>query len=291
MARRGETMSADGTPEEVAAAVAAYLRMLTLQLTGQAYNKSEHRRGLHQVLSGRSEKAIEYKHRNISAVMIELGYQPIRGYLPLWNFQRQALFEEVGRQIAAYPQLEEAAARSVEMPAVVPAMDRFDGVRVDPPRLQQEVREPDRYRPPVLAQRDYLAREARNQSLGRAGEEFVVHYERWRLIERGQARLADRVEHTSKVKGDGAGYDVLSYEEDGRERFIEVKTTAYPKETPFYISDGELEFANAHEDDFRLYRVFEFRRLPRLFELRGRPLPAGSNCFSRVFLMTRLRSD
>ena len=54
-------------------------------------------------------------------------------------------------------------------------------------------------------------------------------------------------------------------------RSTPVKTTAYAKETPFFISDGELSFANSHELKFRLYRVFEFRRAPRLFELRGRP--------------------
>ena len=264
-------MSLDWTPKEVSATVAAYLRMLTLELTGQGYNKSEHRRALHQLLPDRSEKAIEFKHGNISAVMLELGYPFVRGYLPRKNFQRQALFEEVTRQIVARPQLEDAAVRAVDLPAEMPLFERFEGVRVEPPTLELKAREPDTWRPSVLAQRDYLAREARNQSLGRAGEEFVVQYERWRLIERNQPRLADRVEHTSKVRGDGAGYDVLSYEEDGRERFIEVKTTSYPKETPFFISEGELSFANAHELEFRLYRVFEFRRSPRLFELRGRP--------------------
>ena len=264
-------MSLDWTPEEVAATVAAYLRMLTMELTGQAFVKSEHRRALHQLLPGRSEGAIEFKHGNISAVMIELGYPYIRGYLPRKNFQRQALFEEVARQIEARPQLEEAVVKAVELPAEMPLVERFDGVRVEPPGLELKVREPEAYRPSVLSQRDYLAREARNQSLGRAGEEFVVHYERWRLTQRGHGRLADRVEHTARDFGDGAGYDVLSFEEDGRERFIEVKTTAYAKETPFFISDGELSFANSHEMEFRLYRVFEFRRAPRLFELRGRP--------------------
>ena len=264
-------MSLDWKREEVAATVAAYLRMLTLELTGQAYNKSEHRRALHQLLPGRSEGAIEFKHGNISAVMIELGYPYVRGYQPRTNFQRQALFDEVTQQIAARPQLEYAAGKAVELPAAMPLIERFDAVRVEPPTLELRAREPDAYRPSVLSQRDYLEREARNQSLGLAGEEFVVHYERWRLIQRGHEQLADRIEHTSKVRGDGAGYDVLSFEEDGRERFIEVKTTAYAKETPFFISNGELSFANSHELEFRLYRVFEFRRAPRMFELRGRP--------------------
>ena len=264
-------MSLDWTAEEVAATVAAYLRMLMMELSGQAYNKSEHRRALRQLLPGRSEAAIEFKHGNISAVMIELGYPYIRGYQPRRNFQRQALFDEVGRQIAARPQLEEAAMKAVELPAEVPLLESFEGVCVEPPRLELQIREPDVFQPSVLSQRDYLAREARNQSLGRAGEEFVVQFERWRLMQRGLERLAGQVEHTSRVHGDGAGYDILSFDEGGRERFIEVKTTAYAKDTPFFISDNELSFANSHELGFYLYRVFEFRRAPRLFELRGRP--------------------
>ena len=58
-------MSLEWTAEEVAATVAAYLRMLMMELAGQAYNKSEHRRALRQLLPGRSEAAIEFKHGNI----------------------------------------------------------------------------------------------------------------------------------------------------------------------------------------------------------------------------------
>ncbi len=264
-------MSSDWTPEEVAATVAAYLRMLSMDLAGQSYNKAEHRRALHRLLPNRSDKAIEFKHSNISAAMEELGFPFIRGYLPRRNFQRKALIEEIGRQLAVHPQLDDVAARAVEMPAEVPLVEHFDRILVDAPRLEMRERPLEPYRPSALVQRDYLAREARNRSLGRAGEEFVMHYERWRLIQRGKEKLADRIEHTAKVRGDGAGYDILSFDESGRERFIEVKTTAYAKETPFFITNGELEFANAHEQEFRIYRVFEFRRAARLFELGGRP--------------------
>lgn len=262
-------MSSDWTPHEVAATVAAYLRMLTLELSGQAYSKSEHRRVLQAQVPNRSAGAIEFKHCNISAVMMELGFPHISGYKQRRNFQRQALFEEVIRQLAAWPQLEDAARKAVELPATAPLVGRFEAVRVEPPALAHRVQERQAYYPSALVQRDYLMREARNQSLGLAGEEFVVDYERWRLIQRGCEHLAARIEHTSKVRGDGAGYDVLSFEEDGRERFIEVKTTAYAKETPFFVSDRELRFANSHELAFCLYRVFEFRRTPRMFALRG----------------------
>ena len=168
-------MSLDWNLNEVAATVAAYMRMLTLELTGQTYNKSDHRRALQKVLPNRSEGAIEFKHGNISAVMVELGYPYILGYQPRINFQRQALFEEVTRQIATMPQLEDAAEKAVGLPATLPSIEQFSKVRVDPPPLELKARELEAYRPPAISQRDYLAREARNQSLGLAGEEFVVH--------------------------------------------------------------------------------------------------------------------
>ena len=67
-----------------------------------------------------------------------------------------------------------------------------------------------------------------------------------------------------------AGYDVLSFDLDGRERLIEVKTTAFAKETPFFLSRNELALSRQEADAFHLYRVFAFRRRPQLFDLPGR---------------------
>ena len=47
-----------------------------------------------RLLDGRSDGAIEYKHENISAVLIELGYPYIEGYKPRCNYQ-QLLFDAV----------------------------------------------------------------------------------------------------------------------------------------------------------------------------------------------------
>ncbi|MGH8175049.1 MAG: DUF3883 domain-containing protein, partial [Steroidobacter sp.] len=138
------------------------------------------------------------------------------------------------------------------------------------PRIDSKIREPraSSFLPRKL-KRDYLAREARNASLGRAGEEFILKYEQWRLQQLNCAHLAKRIEYTASGN-DAAGFDILSYEVDGRERFIEVKTTSYAKETPFFVSKGELEFSRSNEANYRLYRVFDFRASPRLFELGGR---------------------
>ena len=110
-------------------------------------------------------------------------------------------------------------------------------------------------------------REAQNSSLSLAGKEFVVEFAHWRLAHMGKHRLADRVEHVSVSKGDGLGYDVLSFESDGKERLIEAKTTTFGRDTPFFISRGELSLSQGAKDQFHLYRLFEFRKSPRLFDL------------------------
>lgn len=58
----------DWSREEVEAIVADYLHMLTLELSGQSYNKTEHRRRLQAKLNQRSDGSIEFKHCNIRGV-------------------------------------------------------------------------------------------------------------------------------------------------------------------------------------------------------------------------------
>jgi hypothetical protein len=114
-----------------------------------------------------------------------------------------------------------------------------------------------------------LEREARNRSLGNAGELFVLNFERARLINLGKEWLAEKVEHTSQTRGDGAGFDILSYEETGADRLIEVKTTKYGRETPFFVSRNELAVSESEASRYYLYRLFGFNVKPRLFTLAG----------------------
>lgn len=258
----------DWSREEVEAIVADYLKMLTMELAGQTYSKTEHRRKLQFKLSGRSDGSIEFKHGNISAAMIDLGFPYIRGYKPRANYQ--ALLAIVAtEQLRGKTALDHAALAAVEQPAITPTVTDFTKVKSDAPQRQSRATEraaPLLFRP---VKRDYLEREAQNQSLGLAGEEFIVQFEHWRLIELGQPRLADKVNHVSRSMGDGLGYDVLSFESDGKERFIEVKTTTFGRDTPFFVSRGELALSHMAKSQFHLYRLFEFRKAPRLFDLSG----------------------
>lgn len=80
-------MSSDWSREEVELIVADHLQMLTLELAGQSYSKAAHRRNLQRKLHGRSDGSIEFKHCNISAILIHLGRPYIRGYQPRGNFR------------------------------------------------------------------------------------------------------------------------------------------------------------------------------------------------------------
>ena len=76
----------DWSAAEITAVVEDYLAMLQADIAGQAYSKAGHRRALLPRLNPvRTAGAIEYKHQNISAAMIDLGLPYIRGYKPMSN--------------------------------------------------------------------------------------------------------------------------------------------------------------------------------------------------------------
>jgi hypothetical protein len=80
--------------------------------------------------------------------------------------------------------------------------------------------------------------------------------------------LAERVKWVSQENGDGAGFDILSFEEDGNERLLEVKTTNGWERTPFHISRNELKVAEVKRETWHLIRLWDFSREPRAFSLR-----------------------
>ena len=223
---------------------------------------------LAELLNNRTDGAVERKHQNISAILIELGFVYVLGYKPLRNYQ-QLLFETVANRLAQSQSLADVVGQQVSEPAPVPTVDDILASLVDPP-----VPDADRatYRPSVSSERvrpqqglNYLAIEAANRSLGAAGEEFVRRFEVPRLVRAGQDRLATRVERVSETPGDGLGYDVLSFETSGRECLIEVKTTSHGAATPFFVTRRELAVSRDASEQFQLYRAFNFRRQPRLF--------------------------
>lgn len=254
---------------EVEACVASYLTMLALELNGQRYNKTAYAETLMRKLDDRNRGSVEFKHCNISAVLLDLGYPSINGYKPRFKYQHE-LVDVVESQLAGNPVIDAAAQAAVERPAIEIAVSESHAVWVTAPKPSKVREAAAEYSPSFLPiRRDYLAREARNRSLGRAGELFVLELESRRLHAEGKKALSARVEHVAASQGDGLGYDVLSFESNGRERLIEVKTTAFGELTPFYVSRNEIARSNADADKYRLYRLFDFREKPRVFQLPG----------------------
>lgn len=261
-------MSMDNwTRSEVEAIVDDYLSMLTFELAGMPYNKAAHRRALKPVLNNRSDQSIEFKHANISAALLSAGVPYINGYKPRSNYQA-LIVEVLADRVPTASQLQAVAAADADRPMVVPEVDDILAVLTAKPTPQRDLRQVAESAPLRLST-NYIEREAQNRSLGAAGELFTLNYERARLIQRGQERLAARIEHTSKVRGDHEGYDILSFDDNGAERLIEVKTTKYGADTPFFVTRNEVATSERRAPTYHVYRLFTFRESPRLYTLPG----------------------
>ena len=102
---------------------------------------------------------------------------------------------------------------------------------------------------------------------GLIGEEAVVAIEQEYLRSIHKNELANKIRHVSKEKGDGSGYDILSFFPDGKLKYIEVKSTTISIETPFYISRNEYGFLTQHPKDVYIYRVLLNREKTKVIAL------------------------
>ncbi|NGP52122.1 DUF3883 domain-containing protein [Thioalkalivibrio sp. XN8] len=256
--------------EEVRRVVSDYFAMWHKEQTGQPYNKTKHRNLLIENGLNRSKGSIEFKHQNISAVLLDEGLPYIAGYKPARNYQ-QLLADIVRQHIAAEEHQLESALETGDL-GVDPEPETvdFSGWVVSPPDAP---RESSNTRPTRRATKiDYSAREERNRKLGRSGEKIVLEYEVWRLETAGRTDLAEKVRWVSDVDGDGLGYDIRSFDADGVEIFIEVKTTRSGIEMPFLISANEVEVAKEYGEQYRVYRVFNYPKNPQVYVQTGQLL-------------------
>lgn len=264
----------DLLPEgEVRLVVADYFDMLEAELLGITFKNSEHRTALAQKLSRRSQGSIEFKHQNVSGVLVELGLPYIEGYKPRSNYQNLLATEVEGfldQNPGLLDKLAQAPALNPSEPysLVVPDLDRI----IEPPP-QKTITAASTKKPWLSrkAQRiDFAERDAANRHLGRLGEQFVFDLERHRLKAAGRDDLAQRVQWASRDIGDGLGFDILSFDDaDDSERMLEVKTTGLGKFFPFYVTGNEVQCSEDIPHQYHLFRVFDFGRVPRLYILHG----------------------
>jgi hypothetical protein len=251
-----------GTPwndDDLDAIVTDYFAMLDSELSRRGYVKSHHSAALMDRI-GRTHRSVEFKHQNISAVLQEMGMPWIPGYKPKAHYQN-ALFDAIDRYLTAHSDVGELAERQSQ--PWLPEVSLF----VDSPALVATARKPERLET-LIRKFDPALRDERNRALGRAGEEFVFRVERDSLNRNRRDDLANKVRWVAQDEGDGAGFDILSFDASGRERRIEVKTTNGAARTPFFLSRNEHVMSERHTDSWQLYRVHLFAQTPHIFVLK-----------------------
>lgn len=115
---------------------------------------------------------------------------------------------------------------------------------------------------------DYDTENKYAKTIGDGGEKLVIAREKRILNENGHADLAEKVR---KVK-DGEGYDILSFDINRCEKYIEVKTTTGINTRPFIMTDNEWEFMRQYSDQYHLYRIYDYDKKTnraRLFCISG----------------------
>ena len=109
---------------------------------------------------------------------------------------------------------------------------------------------------PQISKKRTIEEMQAHQKLGEVGEHYVFKKEKEQLKKAGRNDLSARVAWVSKTD-DTCGYDILSYYQDGREKYIEVKTTDDENDLQFPMSLQEWRAASdtKMQADYYIYRV------------------------------------
>lgn len=127
--------------------------------------------------------------------------------------------------------------------------------------------------------KDYEKESRKLKMLGDRGEKIVFDLEVKKLIEAGKDDLAKKVDRVS-LKSDSYGYDILSFELDGSERHIEVKSsTSNVGSANFFLSDYELKTAKSSKN-YYIYMVYGVTtKFPKVWTIQNPFLEKKSSIF------------
>ena len=292
----------DWQADELDAIVATYFAMLEGLPTAQRGFKADSKRALDARI-GRGIGSIDFKLGNLAYVAGELGLTRLPGFAPAPNVQ-DAIYPAFERYLDAHPEtwalsLASEAQRGMSDQAAAPFSSPFHGEGdreavegatphlpfrplvsegilpiITPPPLGPTRKPRPQGLARIVRKYDPAARDHRNRALGQWGEEHVLRHEHAYLRAHDRPDLARKIEWTSQERGDGAGYDIRSFDPAGRERLIEVKATRGGPATDFFLTRTEREVSAERPDAWRLYRLHDLAATPALFQLKP-PLEAA----------------
>lgn len=142
------------------------------------------------------------------------------------------------------------------------------------PNLEQPK---ERNNPTNNSKPDYEKKNRINKKLGDRGEKIVKDFEIKRLNNINRPDLAEKVDRVS-LKSDSYGYDVLSYDEDNSERYIEVKATrSKVGDANFFLTINELNTAKENPN-YYIYVVFDIlSKNPKIWIINNPFNPKNAN--------------
>ena len=103
-----------------------------------------------------------------------------------------------------------------------------------------------------------------SKRVGRAGEEHVYNFEYKKLMDQGREDLAKQIVKQYEDLSFFPGYDIKSFNEDGEEIYIEVKSTVSKGKDYFEISDNEVLAAKSLKDSYFIYQVTDALANPKI---------------------------
>tara|TARA_Y100001970_G_C14188565_1_gene834020 strand:- start:415 stop:1650 length:1236 start_codon:yes stop_codon:yes gene_type:complete len=111
-----------------------------------------------------------------------------------------------------------------------------------------------------------------SKKVGDAGEKYVYEYEKNRLTECGKKELSELIVKQYEDLSFFPGYDIQSFDEEGNEIYIEVKSTKSKKKDSFEISENEINAARELGDAYYIYQVTNALTNPKISTVIQNPI-------------------
>ena len=97
-------------------------------------------------------------------------------------------------------------------------------------------------------------------------------YEYKKLTDHGREDLAEKIVKQYEDLSFFPGYDIKSFNEDGEEIFIEVKSTVSKGKNHFEITDNEVLAAESLEGSYYIYQVTDALANPKISAIVRNPM-------------------
>ena len=103
-----------------------------------------------------------------------------------------------------------------------------------------------------------------SKKVGNAGEEHVYNFEFNYLSNIGRCDLALKIVKQYEDLTNFPGYDIQSFDDQGNEIYIEVKSTKSEKRDSFGISRNEIKSARKYKNKYFIYQVVNALKDPKI---------------------------